>query len=217
MKKSLLLSTAALGIALLPFGTAQAQEPVNWSGFYMGLHGGYVSGDATLSDSGPPSMSVGGSVSGFIGGGLAGYNFQQAGPFVFGLETDFGVTDATGHAAHVAPEADAAQDLYTYDLNWNGHLRAKAGLPMGEIMPFLAAGLAVADFDVTHTSFGPPNTMGGLYTGVTVGGGVDAMFGPKFIGRAEVLYDSYGSRTYGDCLIGLNTWTVRVAAILKLP
>src|SRR5665213_1834422 len=130
MRNSLLATTAALGIAMMPLGAAQAQTPFDWSGFYAGLHGGFLSGDVNVT--GTPVGMFGGPISGLIGGPLAGYNFAPttffSGPVVFGVEGDFGLTGATGTGT--SQGTDASIDLY-YDLNGDAHLRARAGVPKG--------------------------------------------------------------------------------------
>lgn len=163
-------------------------------------------------------MTPGGPISGFVGGPLAGYNFAPgtffpSGPFVFGVEGDFGLAGVTGTGTSTC--VDASCDIYHYDLNWDAHLRARAGVPIGNIMPFVAGGLAFADLSVTEE--GISGGEGGLYTGWTVGTGVDVAFGNNMVGRAEVLYDSYGTKTYTYYSVNLTAWTARVALIFNLP
>ena len=218
MRNSLLATTAALGIAMMPLGAAQAQTPFDWSGFYAGLHGGFLSGDVNLT--GILDGMLGGPISGLIGGPLAGYNFAPttffSGPVVFGVEGDFGLTGATGTGT--SQGTDVSIDLY-YDLSWDAHLRARAGVPMGNFMPFVAGGLAFADLNITETggteTGGAPQ--GGLYTGWTVGTGADVALGNNMVGRAEVLYDDYGTKAYTDYSASLTAWTGRVALIWRLP
>ena len=215
MRNSLLATTAALGIAMMPLGAAQAQTPFDWSGFYAGLHGGFLSGDVNLT--GILDGMLGGPISGLIGGPLAGYNFAPttffSGPVVFGVEGDFGLAGATGTGT--SQTADNSIDLYYhYDLSWDAHLRARAGIPMGNFMPFIAGGLAFADLNITETGGAP---QGGLYTGWTVGTGADVALGNNMVGRAEVLYDDYGTKAYTDYSASLTAWTGRVALIWRLP
>jgi outer membrane immunogenic protein len=86
---------------------------------------------------------------------------------------------------------------------------------MGGVMPFVAGGLALADFDVTEGG-GIMSQSGGLFTGWTVGVGADVRFSDRVFGRAEVLYDDYGSKQYDTFTASLTGWTARVALILKL-
>ena len=73
---------------------APAPLPYNWGGLYLGGHFGYLWGRTRVEEEGvvtEPNAAT----NGVIGGVLAGYNWQ-AGPWVFGLEGDFGWTYAHG-------------------------------------------------------------------------------------------------------------------------
>lgn len=202
-----LLASTAIGAAILPLGAASHAAPTtDWSGFYAGAHLGYLFGDVTLDE----NLTKGGSISGPIGGAIFGYNFPTS-PLSgvrFGLEADAGIAGVNGHGLSVDSCAD-----YLYDLNWDAHLRARAGFPMGNAMPFLAAGLAIANLDISN----PCEDLGGKFTGGTVGGGVDFKIAPRTIARGEVLYDFYGSRQYEDFSARFNAWTARAAIVLQLP
>ena len=113
MKKIAFAAIAALGFA----GAASAadmpvkapvapappiQLPYNWGGLYLGGHVGYLWGRTRVEEDGlvtEPNAST----SGVIGGVMAGYNWQT-GPWVFGVEGDFGWTNA--HGTGVADPTD---------------------------------------------------------------------------------------------------------------
>lgn len=107
-KRALLATAALAAAALAPAGGAHAQN--SFTGFFLGLNGGYgfndVSGDAsktrmfTVPQNGLNALNVGGANTagtlsitgdkggdGFVGGGQVGYNYQL-GYFVYGVETD---------------------------------------------------------------------------------------------------------------------------------
>ena len=84
---------------------------------------------------------------------------------------------------------------------------------MGNMMPFVAAGLAVAHLDISNVC----EEYGGTFTGGTIGGGVDFKVAPRTIARGEVLYDFYGSHQYEDFTASFNAWTARAALVLQLP
>jgi outer membrane immunogenic protein len=76
---------------------------------------------------------------------------------------------------------------------------------MGQFMPFIAGGAAFSSTRITFRD-ATPNEFGSGATvdtktlarvGITVGGGVDWMFAPNWLGRVEYLYDQYGSVSYG--------------------
>jgi outer membrane immunogenic protein len=169
----------------------------DWSGHYVGAHAGYIWGDAVVDP-----ILVGGNISGFIGGVLGGFNVLHDG-HIFGLEADGGWTHAVGNGANLA-------DTYHYDLSWTAHLRARFGVPMGNNLFFIAGGAAFAGFDVFEDF-----KQGGTYTGWTAGAGIDHGFSPQLVGRAEFLYDDFGSKHYPGFNASLTAWTARVALIYR--
>src|SRR5262245_14077308 len=74
--------------------------PASWSGYYVGVHGGYGWGDNDVSVliSVVPLVTLGGIESeGAVFGGHAGYNWQS-GSVVGGLEIDISGSDIDGTA-----------------------------------------------------------------------------------------------------------------------
>jgi len=104
---------------------------------------------------------------------------------------------------------------YLYDLNWDAHFRLRAAVPMGQFTPFVAAGLALADLNIQQGC--GIRQEGGLFTGGTIGGGVDMKLMPNLAIRGEVLYDFYGRHDYNGFSADFNAWTTRAALIIKLP
>jgi outer membrane immunogenic protein len=211
MSRSTLVSAAALGIAMLPLGAAQAKDPIDWTGAYIGVHAGHLWGDVDIAEYGlEPTIT--GDVSGFVGGVLAGYNFPAtAGPLIFGVEADWGWSNAEG-------TGDAAPDIFAYDVDWVAHLRAIGGVPMGNtLMPFAAIGLALADLDVAYES----QIRGGVFTGLSLGAGIDVALGPNGVLRAEAIYDIYGNKDYAfesePAGVDISARTELDAAIFELP
>ena len=180
-----------MGAAALMSGMAHAAdvEPVpvayDWSGFYVGLHAGYLWGDVDVEEEGETS-TTGGEIDGFVGGALAGFN-AQFDSLVLGVEGDIGWTDADGDGSDADPEYD-----YHYDLSWIAHVRGRAGFAFDNVLIFLAGGLAIADLDVDQEL----TRIGGTYYGWTIGGGVDFAFSDSLIGRLEYLHDDFGKEHY---------------------
>jgi outer membrane immunogenic protein len=203
MNRRLLAGPLAFA-ALFAAGTAQAADPApgcadNWSGFYVGAHAGYGFGDSdTIGAIGDADWE------GFVGGGLAGYNIQYC-DFVVGIEGDFGFGEID--------DADGVVD--DIDLEPNGHARIRLGVPMDNIMPFVAAGVAIADIDLTVPGAGNDSE---THFGFSVGGGVDVMMSENIIVRAEYLFDYYGEEAYaigGGVDVDGYTHTIRGALIWK--
>ncbi|WP_119275203.1 outer membrane protein [Taklimakanibacter deserti] len=180
----------------------------NWSGIYVGAHAGYLWGNGKGDSDDIAAIDADVDPDGFIGGALLGGNFQTD-CLVFGLEGDigFGDVDGSGDTGIAGIDADA-------DLKWNGHVRARLGYSLGEVLPFIAGGLSAAKIDVDTDGFGDDNN---THWGWTVGGGIDWAVSEQFIIRAEYLYDDYGSKTYDfdgvDVDGDLTASTVRAALI----
>ncbi len=192
--KKLLVSAFALAAFAGPAMAADLDAPApimyDWSGGYLGGHVGYIWADATVSED---EESGGGDLDGIIGGIVGGWNFQS-GNWVFGIEGDFGWTDASGTGTLCQLDCNDVE-FYSYDMDWNAHVRGRAGITLGDenrTLLFVAGGLALAEFHVTEEGFGE----GGTFTGWTIGGGVNQAFGNSLIAGLEVLYDDYGSKTY---------------------
>jgi outer membrane immunogenic protein len=195
--KKFLVSAFALAAFAGPAMAADLYTPAptmyDWNGAYLGGHVGYLWGDASLSEDG---ANGGGDIDGVIGGIIGGWNFQS-GNWVFGIEGDFGWTGADG-TGDICCETDEIVEIYTYDMDWNAHVRGRAGITLGEegrTLLFVAGGLAIANFKVGEQGV-QGWTDGGTFTGWTIGGGVNHAFSNNFIAGLEVLYDDYGSKTY---------------------
>jgi outer membrane immunogenic protein len=194
------LGAALLGAAFSFATAANAADPVpecadNWSGFYVGGHAGYVTGDSdTVGLVGDADWS------GFLGGGLAGYNWQHC-SFVVGFEADIGFGDVD--------DSDAAVNDIEIDLN--GHARIRFGLPFDNIMPFVAGGLAIADVDLSSAAVSDSKT----HIGYSVGGGLDFMATENIVVRAEYIFDDYESKSYGGVDVDGYTHTIRGAVIWR--
>ena len=218
---------------------ADISEPAysyDWSGAYVGVHGGYVWGEADVTyDNEPGGGDLDG---GFWGGALAGYNLQYD-AIVFGVEGDFGLGDVSGKGGGgpIDPEPPEVYD-YSYGLDWNAHLRARAGFAVDRALFFVTGGLAVAEhtLGVEETNTGiiicqackgiDPSTTRSLgsdsqtHVGFTIGGGIEYALSDNVLLRAEYLYDDYGEANYEDeegneYDVDLTAQTVRAAVSFK--
>lgn len=215
MIKKLSLGVAMAALTLGAVSYANAADVVeegptcgNWSGLYVGAHAGYLWGNGKGDSDDITALDADIDLDGFNGGALIGGNFQ-ADCLVFGIEGDIGFGDMKGDDSDVGlGDVDAEAKI-----KWNGHVRARLGYSAGEVMPFIAGGLAIAKVDV-DSSFGDDHN---THYGWTLGGGLDWAVSEQFIIRAEYLYDDYGSKTYEidniDIDGKLDSHTVRAALI----
>ena len=194
----------------------------NWTGFYVGGHVGYLWGRTHVEEEGTV-VEDGAPTNGVIGGALAGYNWQYN-QFVFGLEGDFGWTNAKGTGTAQQTTTITTQAPNKYDFDWTGHVRGRVGYAADRWLFFVAGGLAIADFNfhegaiTTTTVVVPPP--GGTYVGWSIGGGIEYAITQNLLGRVEYLYDHFGHKDYvgsdGDPYrVSLTGSTVRGALAWK--
>jgi outer membrane immunogenic protein len=155
-----------------------------WSGFYVGVNGGYgwTANDGVVAGyGGTPNDGVL-SPSGGFGGGQIGYNWQGLfgySPWVIGIEADIqgaGISDSANFA-----DGEHLQN----SLNWFGTVRGRLGYAFGPALLYATGGFAYGEveskwaggpfgFDVTETQ-----------TGYVVGGGLEYKFNPAWSVKGE--------------------------------
>jgi outer membrane immunogenic protein len=178
-----------------------AKLPYDWSGLYIGGHLGYLWGRTRVEEDGvvtDPNASTNGT----IGGVMVGYNWQR-GPIVFGLEGDFGWTNAHGTGNVIPPPPPpptvvTTEQPNTYDVKWTTHVRGRAGYAIDNWLFYVAGGLAVADFNFREggTSTTTAVIVGAKYTGWSIGGGIAVAVTRNIIASIEYLYDDFGHKDY---------------------
>lgn len=178
------LSVPAAPVVSPPAPVSYSAPAHDWSGFYAGVITGYGFGDTALS--GGQNATIAGN--GFLAGVTAGANMQYD-QFVFGVEGDVAWDELAGSATCGATSCNTDHD-------WNGSLRARAGVALDPVLIYATGGLAVAGIN-TGVSTAVPGTTGTFtdtYYGLTVGGGVEAMLTEQLSAKAEYAYTDFGDR-----------------------
>lgn len=187
----------ALGVLATSF-TAQAADipppvykapirPVvayyNWTGFYIGINGGYDWGTSNWSVLGASIASP--KPTGYLIGGTLGYNYQ-IGSFVIGLEGDYDWADVKG--------SDTCVVLFTCETktSYLATARLRLGYAFDRWMPYLTGGGAFGNIKANVT--GPATASASKsQTGWTVGGGLEYAFLGNWSAKIEYLYVDLGS------------------------
>jgi outer membrane immunogenic protein len=167
----------------------------DWTGFYLGINGGYVRTRASGLDN-------------FTGGMLgahAGYNFQY-GHWVFGGEID---------VARTWNENSYAGGLIEVGTDWQYSLRARMGYAFDRTLLYGTAGLAVTNAYIDIPVI--PISINDRMVGWTVGAGVEHAFTDRWSARLEYRYSDYGEFEVLGIGTGIDVTehTVRVGVSFK--
>lgn len=146
----------------------------SWTGGYGGAILGYGWGT-------PKVGSKEWDADGVVGGIFGGYNVQSGSNAVFGIETDLTATGMDGKRSGINVKN-----------NWNGTVRARAGLAFDRFLVYGTGGLAVGSIEVKRGAKSEKTARAGY----TVGAGVEAALTDKLIGRLEYRYTHFGEHTY---------------------
>ncbi len=234
MIRTLLLSTA---LSLVAAGAVFAADlpntkeapvfippppPPTWTGFYLGVNGGYggdrfvypFDGSASVPD-GDDDEDIGGNgnahitSSGFLAGGQIGYNFQfPASNFVAGVEADIDWTSIRGNLG-AAINASAGGDTLTANADAGTHLqylgtaRVRLGYAFGNVLPYVTGGFAYGQtssyYNLNYDIDGDTGNYGAsaqhFQTGWTAGAGLEYQITPNLTFKTEYLYVSLSPTT----------------------
>ncbi|HEX2840362.1 outer membrane protein [Hyphomicrobium sp.] len=199
-------------------GVASAQ---NWSGLYVGVHGGYATGDWDVdlskttgaliySDPFVPDQRSLSDDGGWLGGFQVGGNYQT-GNLVIGIEADASWTNAeasgqfeTTTAGPCAPNSCTQWNIDS-ELEVFGTVRGRLGFVAGNALLYGTAGLAwgVTDSREASQHNGPtfPDAGGRTsgdtnHIGWTAGVGAEWKFDPNWSLKGEYLYVDLGKENY---------------------
>jgi outer membrane immunogenic protein len=210
-----LQAASAADLAARPYTKAPvyAAPIYDWSGFYIGAHVGYAWG--TEHDN--LSQIIGAladnyDVNGVIGGGHAGYNWQM-GQALFGIEADVdgsGVRGSQPFDYFSSTRVYESRGTLSMKSDWQSSVRARLGFVQNDWMFYVAGGVAFANasatLDIARLNVTAcegvcifSNALSSdshVLTGWTVGGGVEHIFAPHWIGRVDVRYTDFGSQTF---------------------
>jgi outer membrane immunogenic protein len=186
------VTLAALGVVQPALSADLPAEPVykggplivpvyDWTGFYLGISGGYSRGNAantyTMTGFAPFTGST--QMNGGVFGGQAGFNWQANRNFVVGLEVDLQGTWQNGTDDPPAlstttciagiPICTVATNVIGVDqkLRWFGTARGRVGfLPFDHVMLYVTGGAAFGEIESNPTVI---NTATLTFNGVPFG------------------------------------------------
>jgi len=166
-----------------------------WTGFYLGVNGGYGFGSSTWT--GTTSSFA---TNGVLVGGTVGINYQMGG-FVVGIEGDGDWTNLKGTAS-IPPcvALGAGATGCETKSNFLGTIRGRAGWAWDRILFYGTAGGAIVNVQTTL----PPSTVFDSTTkfGWTAGAGIEAAITPNWTAKVEYLFVDASNAT---CAVNCGT------------
>jgi outer membrane immunogenic protein len=176
---------------------APAPLAFDWTGVYIGAHGGYGWGKATPEAAETPTQKP----EGPFGGLQVGYDFQFGNNVVIGAEADISFADLHDSVL------DGNFLTQTSEVELFGTARLRLGYALDRFLPYVTGGLAwvhgkgglscpagatagvcaaTGPFDLTDES---------TSVGWTIGGGIEYAFSDNWSASVEYLYADLGSTT----------------------
>ncbi|MFO1111924.1 MAG: outer membrane beta-barrel protein [Bradyrhizobium sp.] len=166
----------------------------NWTGFYVGVHAGWVESDPRFDFAtvGHYNLAVGDSfrfnANGFMGGGHIGYNWQTSN-IVFGLEGAISYTNLSGNA--ISPFFPASDTFHTKQ-EWIATVTPRLGVTTGPMLFYVKGGAAFTELRTRIQDTVDFNERSETKAGWTVGGGVEWMATQNWIFGVEGNYYDFG-------------------------
>ena len=195
-----------------------APPPFSWTGFYVGVNGGFGTTDLRGNNFGPGAgvgpTSAFGSPSGGLIGGTAGYNYQ-IGQIVVGVEGSLDWADLSKGRTF----ANGSTDSFKVDSV--GNVLGRLGYAWDRTLFYVAGGYAGGDVHagaMNDTAFGlsfPGSS--GWQSGYAVGGGIEYALTNNISVKGQYLFSQLEGKTYyggtPDAVktgVDLNTFTLGV-------
>ena len=186
-----------------------APTAFSWTGFYVGINGGYAWGHSDWNNVGGNTSFA---VKKYQVGGTLGYN-MQTGNFVYGLEGDIDASWADGSDGGTAG-SPCATTCSTRN-NWLATGRGRVGYAFDRFLPYITGGAAIGNIKGTASNGG---SIDKTKLGWVAGAGVEWAFMANWSAKVEYLYADLGKVTCdlatcgggGDTEISYKTNMVRV-------
>jgi outer membrane immunogenic protein len=168
----------------------------SWTGFYLGVNGGYAFGPSDWSSPLPIGSTGNFNTTGFLIGGTVGGNYQ-IGQFVIGVEGDGDWSNLNGTTNSVAGTCNFAGCETRSD--WLATVRGRAGYAWDRVLFYGTGGAAFGNLQAAAGTLPFSST---TQTGWTAGAGVEAAFAPNWTAKVEYLYVDLGSQSCGVASCG---------------
>ncbi|MFI5409836.1 outer membrane protein [Kaistia sp. UC242_56] len=180
----------------------------SWTGFYAGVHVGYGWADLTSEFNDSLFGGEGSSPDGWLAGGQVGYNYQFSNNIVLGIEADASFSNLKDSASLYTTVNLNDEDYFLDAVSQTkisplGTVRARAGYAVDRFLPYVTGGFAWANakstvrVDTDYTPVAGFNTSDSqIFTGWTVGAGLEYAVTNNITAKIEYLYADLGKKDF---------------------
>lgn len=151
----------------------------NWTGFHVGIVAGAAGGQFQNNvPTNPGPLDEGG---GFTGGAVVGYTHQLSRNWAAGIEGEISYLDI-----------DARTGTASFEEQWMGTLRVRAGYTWDRYFAYATAGVAMTSVEAAIGTSSNDDTV----VGFTVGAGLEGHITGNWTGRIEYLFVDVPEETF---------------------
>jgi outer membrane immunogenic protein len=178
----------------------------SWTGFYVGVNGGYGWGKSEWTASGTGAGTGNFDVKGGMAGGTIGFNYQT-GTWVWGLEGDIDASWMKGSTPCGGVDCETKN-------SWLGTARGRLGYAgWDRWLPYVTGGAAFGDIKATPGALGSETT---TKVGWTAGAGIEYAILNNWSTKLEYLYVDLGKGSCGAATCVVDTDVSFKANIVRL-
>jgi outer membrane immunogenic protein len=193
----------------------------SWSGFYLGVHGGWGFGDVNFTNTGADISNH--TIDGGLAGGHIGYNWQMGSSWLLGIEAS-GTWSGVKKTVF-GPFVGFPSDRWTTEVKWLATVTPRIGVTISSWMWYLKGGVAFADIDhhlASSTGLVSFDTSA-TRVGWTVGFGGELLLAGNWILGVEGNFYDFGSFSansgiarFPDHDVDVTMWSVLGRVSYKL-
>ena len=181
------------------------EELCNWTGFHIGIQGGYtwsdmrwIDSDSSLlpdpgSDTEGPQVLSSQDLTGFFGGGEVGYDYQWH-SWVFGIVGDFSYSEVVTKGFPLVGDGtnDTSNDRFWVRNDWNGSIAGRIGYAWNKWLLYGKGGVAFGHIKVRQDHAEDVFTADDTRWAPLVGVGLEYMITCHWSAKVEYEHDFYG-------------------------
>jgi outer membrane immunogenic protein len=183
----------------------------SWSGFYVGLHGGWGFGDVNFIKTSADLANH--TIDGGLAGGHIGFNWQMGSSWLLGVEAS-GTWSGLKKTVF-GPRIGFPNDQWTTEVKWLATVTPRIGVTISNWMWYLKGGVAFAEIDHHLESPTVSFDTSGTQVGWTVGFGGELLLAGNWILGVEGNFYDFGSlkansgiANFPDHDVDVNMWSI---------